>query len=75
MSMRRLMSCTFAALAASAVMVLSATAADAAGGCGAGFHRSAAGVCRHDAAPRRHCPAGFPAVSYPNGNGYRCRPV
>jgi hypothetical protein len=75
MLIRKLMSCTFAAGAGAGVMLLSATVADAAGGCGAGFHRNLAGVCRHDAVPGRHCQPGFRAISYPNGNGYRCRPV
>ena len=45
-----------------------------AGGCGAGFHRNLAGVCRRDAVARRHCQPGFHAISFPTGNGFRCVP-
>lgn len=43
-----------------------------AAGCGPGFHRNLWGYCRHNAVPRRHCPVGLHAVSFPNGSGYRC---
>jgi hypothetical protein len=66
---------SIAALAGLGALFLITTAANAAGGCGSGMHRSLVGVCRHDAVARRHCQPGFHAVSFPNGDGYRCVPT
>jgi hypothetical protein len=71
--MRKLLSCSFAALAGAGILILGATATDAADGCAAGFHRNLSGYCSHNAVPRQHCRPGFHAVRYPNGSGYRCR--
>jgi hypothetical protein len=44
----------------------------AAMGCGPGYLRDASGMCVDFLDKTRRCPPGFFAISFPNGNGYRC---
>jgi hypothetical protein len=47
----------------------------AAMGCGPGYYREASGACVDYLDKSRICPPGYFAVSFPNGNGYRCVPT
>jgi len=47
----------------------------AAMGCGPGYYRDASGMCVDSMDYTRSCPAGFFALSFPNGNHYRCVPA
>jgi hypothetical protein len=47
----------------------------AAMGCGPGYYRDGSGACLDYLDKSRSCPPGFFAVSFPNGNGYRCVPT
>lgn len=46
----------------------------AAGGCGIGAYRDAAGACFDTLDRNRRCPAGYFPLTFPNGNHYRCAP-
>jgi hypothetical protein len=47
----------------------------AAMGCAPGYYRDASGTCIDYLDKSRVCPAGYFALSFPNGNGYRCVPT
>jgi hypothetical protein len=47
----------------------------AAMGCGPGYRLDASGACVDYLDRSRICPPGLFAVSFPNGNGYRCVPT
>jgi hypothetical protein len=43
--------------------------------CSYGYHLDVSGVCVDSMDYSRRCPSGSFAVSFPNGNGYRCAPA
>lgn len=43
--------------------------------CSFGYHLDVSGVCADSMDYSRRCSAGFFAVPFPNGNGYRCAPA
>lgn len=47
----------------------------AAMGCGPGYLRDASGTCVDYVDRSRICPPGYFALSFPNGNGFRCVPT
>ena len=47
----------------------------AAAQCGFGYHRDVSGYCVDSMDYKRICPPGFFAVTFPNGNGFRCVPT
>ena len=47
----------------------------AAMGCGFGYRRDASGACIDTLDKSRICPSGYFALSFPNGNGFRCVPT
>jgi hypothetical protein len=47
----------------------------AAAACGFGYHRDVSGYCVDSMDYSRRCPAGYFAISAPNGNGFRCIPA
>jgi hypothetical protein len=68
-----------AAPAADAGMISTPTPAPAvrlaAMGCAPGYYRDASGACIDYLDRSRVCPSGYFALSFPNGNGYRCVPT